>query len=76
MSLSASKKMSQMTADAATWEDRQLMRSGVVRSTGELSTEIDDEDENRVMLLFHGERGRVGVEEDKIALCVEEIDVH
>jgi len=53
MSLMQSKKLSQLSADNAQWEDRQLLRSGVVRST-ELSTDIDDEDENRVLLLVHG----------------------
>lgn len=53
MSLMQSKKLSQLSADNAQWEDRQLLRSGVVRST-EMSTDIDDEDENRVLLLVHG----------------------
>ncbi|GJP68323.1 hypothetical protein CLOP_g25047, partial [Closterium sp. NIES-67] len=53
MSLAASKRLTQLSADQATWEDRQLMRSGVVRNAAELSTDIDDEDENRVLLLVH-----------------------
>jgi hypothetical protein len=53
MTLSQSKKMSQLTADNAQWEDRQLLRSGAVRGT-EQQTEFDDEDENRVILLVHG----------------------
>lgn len=52
MSLAQSKKMSQMSADNAEWEDRQLMRSGAVRGT-EVQTEFEDEDENRVILLVH-----------------------
>lgn len=52
MSLAQSKKLSQLSADNAQWEDRQLMRSGVVRGT-ELNMEIDDEDEHRVILLVH-----------------------
>jgi hypothetical protein len=53
MSLAQSKKMSQLSADNAQWEDRQLLRSGAVRGT-EQQTEFDDEDENRVILLVHG----------------------
>lgn len=53
MSLAQSKKMSQMTADNAQWEDRQLLRSGAVRGT-EVQTEFDDEDERKVILLVHG----------------------
>ena len=53
MTLSQSKKLSQMTADNAQWEDRQLLRSGAVRGT-EVQTEFDDEDERKVMLLVHG----------------------
>ncbi|CAI7904564.1 unnamed protein product, partial [Closterium sp. NIES-53] len=53
MSLAASKRLTQLSADQASWEDRQLMRSGVVRNATELSTDIDDEDENRVLLLVH-----------------------
>eukprot|EP00271_Cylindrocystis_brebissonii_P010230 TRINITY_DN26364_c0_g1_i1.p1 TRINITY_DN26364_c0_g1~~TRINITY_DN26364_c0_g1_i1.p1 ORF type:complete len:1371 (-),score=323.28 TRINITY_DN26364_c0_g1_i1:363-4475(-) len=52
MSLAQSKKLSQLSADNAQWEDRQLMRSGVVRGL-EVNTDIDDEDENRVILLVH-----------------------
>lgn len=53
MTLSQSKKLSQMTADNAQWEDRQLLRSGAVRGT-EVQTEFDDEDERKVILLVHG----------------------
>lgn len=53
MSLAQSKMMSQLSADNAQWEDRQLLRSGAVRGT-ELQTEFDNEDENRVILLVHG----------------------
>lgn len=53
MSLAQSKKLSQLSADNAEWEDRQLLRSGAVRGT-ELQTEFDDEEENRVILLVHG----------------------
>jgi pre-mRNA-splicing factor ATP-dependent RNA helicase DHX38/PRP16 len=53
MSLAQSKKLSQLSADNAQWEDRQLLRSGAVRGT-ELQTEFDDEDENRIILLVHG----------------------
>eukprot|EP01018_Ginkgo_biloba_P028657 Gb_13411 [translate_table: standard] len=52
MSLAQSKKMSQLSADNAQWEDRQLMRSGAVRGT-EVQTEFEDEDESRVILLVH-----------------------
>eukprot|EP00252_Welwitschia_mirabilis_P020288 TRINITY_DN4939_c0_g2_i1.p1 TRINITY_DN4939_c0_g2~~TRINITY_DN4939_c0_g2_i1.p1 ORF type:complete len:1316 (-),score=327.22 TRINITY_DN4939_c0_g2_i1:168-4115(-) len=52
MSLAQSKKMSQLSADNAEWEDRQLLRSGAVRGT-EVQTEFEDEDENRVILLIH-----------------------
>lgn len=52
MSLAQSKKLSQLSADNAQWEDRQLLRSGAVRGT-EQQTEFDDEDENRVILLTH-----------------------
>lgn len=55
MSLAQSKKMSQLTADNAQWEDRQLLRSGAVRST-EVQTEFDDEEEGRVILLVHGKK--------------------
>ena len=53
MSLAQSKKLSQLTADNAQWEDRQLLRSGAVRGT-EIQTEFDDEEEHRVILLVHG----------------------
>lgn len=53
MSLAQSKKLSQLSADNAQWEDRQLLRSGAVRGT-ELQTVFEDEDENRVILLIHG----------------------
>lgn len=52
MTLAQSKKLSQLTADNAQWEDRQLLRSGAVRGT-ELQTEFDDEDEKKVILLVH-----------------------
>ncbi|KAL6969289.1 RNA helicase [Sarracenia purpurea var. burkii] len=52
MTLSQSKKLSQLTADNAQWEDRQLLRSGAVRGT-EVQTEFDDEDERKVILLVH-----------------------
>ncbi|XP_057452509.1 pre-mRNA-splicing factor ATP-dependent RNA helicase DEAH7 [Lotus japonicus] len=52
MSLAQTKKLSQLTADNAQWEDRQLLRSGAVRGT-EVQTEFDDEDERRVILLVH-----------------------
>jgi len=41
MSLAQSKMMSQLSADNAQWEDRQLLRSGAVRGT-ELQTEFDN----------------------------------
>ncbi|KAL6955616.1 RNA helicase [Sarracenia purpurea var. burkii] len=47
MTLSQSKKLSQLTADNAQWEDRQLLRSGAVRGT-EVQTEFDDEDERKI----------------------------
>lgn len=53
MTLAQSKKMSQMSADNAQWEDRQLLRSGAVRGR-EVQTEFDDEDERKVILLVHG----------------------
>lgn len=53
MTLAQSKKMSQLTADNAQWEDRQLLRSGAVRGT-EVQIDFDDEDERKVMLLVHG----------------------
>ncbi|KAL3679174.1 hypothetical protein R1sor_022130 [Riccia sorocarpa] len=52
MSLAQSKKLSQLSADNAQWEDRQLLRSGAVRGT-EIQTEFDDEDDSRVILLVH-----------------------
>nr|CAB3458049.1 unnamed protein product [Digitaria exilis] len=52
MTLAQSKKLSQMTADNAQWEDRQLLRSGAVKGT-EVQTEFDDEDERKVILLVH-----------------------
>lgn len=52
MSLAQTKKLSQLTADNAQWEDRQLLRSGAVKST-EVQTEFDDEEEKRVILLVH-----------------------
>lgn len=53
MSLAQSKRLSQLTADNAQWEDRQLLRSGAVKGT-ELQTEFDDEEERKVILLVHG----------------------
>ncbi|KAF5181629.1 Pre-mrna-splicing factor atp-dependent rna helicase deah7, partial [Thalictrum thalictroides] len=52
MTLAQSKKLSQLNAYNAQWEDRQFLRSGVVRGT-ELRTEFDDEDEQKVILLVH-----------------------
>ncbi|PAN14104.1 hypothetical protein PAHAL_2G384100 [Panicum hallii] len=52
MTLAQSKKLSQMTADNAQWEDRQLLRSGAVKGT-EVQTEFDDEEERKVILLVH-----------------------
>ncbi|CAM0947736.1 unnamed protein product [Alopecurus aequalis] len=52
MTLAQTKRLSQLTADKARWEDRQLFRSGAVRRTG-VQTEFDDEDERRVVLLVH-----------------------
>ncbi|XP_022143541.1 pre-mRNA-splicing factor ATP-dependent RNA helicase DEAH7 [Momordica charantia] len=52
MTLAQSKKMSQLTADNAQWEDRQLLRSGAVRGT-EVQTDFDDEEERKVILLVH-----------------------
>ncbi|KAL8157833.1 pre-mRNA-splicing factor ATP-dependent RNA helicase DEAH7 [Apium graveolens] len=52
MSLAQSKKLSQLTADNAQWEDRQLLRSGAVRGT-EVQTEFDNEEERKVILLVH-----------------------
>ena len=53
MSLAQSKKLSQLTADNAQWEDRQLLRSGAVRGT-EVQTEFEEEEERKVILLVHG----------------------
>lgn len=53
MTLAQSKKLSQLTADNAQWEDRQLLRSGAVRGT-EVQMEFEDEDERKVILLVHG----------------------
>jgi hypothetical protein len=53
MSLAASKKYSALHADNQQWEDRQLMASGVVRRT-EQDLEIDNEEENKAILLVHG----------------------
>lgn len=55
MTLAQSKKMSQLTADNAQWEDRQLLRSGAVRGT-EVQTDFDDEEERKVILLVHGKK--------------------
>nr|GEW49428.1 pre-mRNA-splicing factor ATP-dependent RNA helicase DEAH7 [Tanacetum cinerariifolium] len=52
MTLAQWKKLSQLTADNAQWEDRHLMRSGAVRGT-EGQTEFDDEEERRVILFVH-----------------------
>lgn len=52
MTLAQSKKLSQLTADNAQWEDRQLLRSGAVRGT-EVQTDFDDEEERKVILLVH-----------------------
>lgn len=53
MTLAQSKKLSQLTADNAQWEDRQLLRSGAVRGT-EVQIDFEDEDERKVILLVHG----------------------
>lgn len=58
MSLAASKKYSALHADNQQWEDRQLMASGVVRR-GEQDLDIDDEEENKAILLVHGNVPRV-----------------
>ncbi|GJW66695.1 pre-mRNA-splicing factor ATP-dependent RNA helicase DEAH7, partial [Tanacetum coccineum] len=47
MTLAQSKKLSQLTADNAQWEDRQLM----IRGT-EVQTEFDDEEERRVYAIL------------------------
>ncbi|KAK9104172.1 hypothetical protein Scep_021016 [Stephania cephalantha] len=52
MTLAQSKKLSQLTADNAQWEDRQLLRSGAVRGT-EVQTEFEDEEEKKVILIVH-----------------------
>ncbi|KAG6475142.1 hypothetical protein ZIOFF_064360 [Zingiber officinale] len=52
MTLAQSKKLSQLTADNAQWEDRQLLRSGAVRGT-EVQMDFDDEDERKIILLVH-----------------------
>ncbi|KAK1380550.1 RNA helicase [Heracleum sosnowskyi] len=52
MSLAQSKKLSQLNADSAQWEDRQLLRSGAVRGS-EVQTEFDNEEEQKVVLLVH-----------------------
>ncbi|XP_020581286.1 LOW QUALITY PROTEIN: pre-mRNA-splicing factor ATP-dependent RNA helicase DEAH7-like [Phalaenopsis equestris] len=52
MPLAQSRKLSQLTADNAQWEDRQLLRSGAVRGT-EVLMEFNDEDERKVILLVH-----------------------
>ncbi|KAK4486075.1 hypothetical protein RD792_008741 [Penstemon davidsonii] len=52
MTLAQSKKFSQLSADNAQWEDRQLLRSGAVRGT-EVQTEFDNEEERKVILLVH-----------------------
>ncbi|KAH0449763.1 hypothetical protein IEQ34_020455 [Dendrobium chrysotoxum] len=52
MTFAQSKKLSQLTADNAQWEDRQLLRSGAVRGT-EVQMEFEDEDERKVILLVH-----------------------
>ncbi|XBI65275.1 hypothetical protein VPH35_045162 [Triticum aestivum] len=52
MTLAQSKRLSQVTAENARWEDRQLFRSGAVRRT-EVQMEFDDEEERKVILLVH-----------------------
>ncbi|CAI9117651.1 OLC1v1019095C1 [Oldenlandia corymbosa var. corymbosa] len=52
MTLAQSKKSSQRFVDNARWEDEQLKRSGIVKST-ELQTEFDDEEERKYVLLVH-----------------------
>ena len=54
MSRAQSKRHSQLSADKQNWEDRQLLRSGAVRGT-EVQTEFDNEEENKVILLIHGQ---------------------
>ncbi|MQL78604.1 hypothetical protein Taro_011033, partial [Colocasia esculenta] len=53
MTVAQSKKLSQLTADNAQWEDRQLLRSGAVRGT-EPQMDFEDEDERKVILHVHG----------------------
>lgn len=52
MTLAQSKKLSQLTADNAQWEDRQLLRSGAVKGT-EVQMDFDEEDERKIILLVH-----------------------
>ncbi|XP_056168312.1 pre-mRNA-splicing factor ATP-dependent RNA helicase DEAH7-like isoform X2 [Syzygium oleosum] len=52
MTLAQSRKLSQLTADNAQWEDRQLLRSGAVRGT-QVQNEFDEEEECKVILLVH-----------------------
>ncbi|KAI4999792.1 hypothetical protein ZWY2020_004381 [Hordeum vulgare] len=52
MTLAQSKRLSEVTAENAQWENRQLFRSGAVRRT-EVQTEFDNEDERKVVLLVH-----------------------
>ncbi|ONI11704.1 hypothetical protein PRUPE_4G121400 [Prunus persica] len=52
MNVARSRKMSQLNADNARWEDSQLSRSGAVGAT-KAQTEIDDEEEHKVTLLVH-----------------------
>ncbi|KAL8113101.1 hypothetical protein AgCh_020430 [Apium graveolens] len=59
MSLAQSKKLSQLTADNAQWEDRQLLRSEVVRGTEVKTTEQVDAD-----IAVVGDDGEVDFKED------------
>ncbi|KAM1266324.1 hypothetical protein ACFX15_035380 [Malus domestica] len=52
MTLAQSKKLSQLTANTAQWEDRQLWRSGAVRGV-KVQTGFNDEEEHKVLLLVH-----------------------
>eukprot|EP00899_Mesostigma_viride_P022855 jgi/Mesvir1/3754/Mv15028-RA.1 len=52
MTLAQTMRSNAMSVDNEKWEDRQLFASGVVRRT-EGSTDVDDEEENRVILLVH-----------------------
>ncbi|KAG8365918.1 hypothetical protein BUALT_Bualt17G0021900 [Buddleja alternifolia] len=52
MTLAQSKKLSELAANNAQWEDRQLLRSGAVRGT-EVQTKSDDVEEQNVILLVH-----------------------